>query len=328
MSDRRKAVIGSKTNFWLYDSENGFDLTHPPTPDSSPVLPQVPLQTTTSRITVDPAKTALVVVDMQNFFLAPCLGKPRDSKGIKACDQLLKHAISACRKAGIRIIWLNWGLTQDEIEEMPPATLKAFGFSTVPHDHGLPELANGESQRNGHKNDEDAAETYRTAPFGKDPRLYRGLGSSIGPVKLDDGSSVEGGKLLMRDQWNAALYEPLEQARQEGLLDGVERKDVWLHKNRMSGLWGDKTLLTEYLAETGIKTLLFSGVNTDQCVGGSLQDAFTKGYDCLLLTDASATTTPEDQGGQSCVEYNAAKTWGFTLSCEDLARGAENIIRS
>lgn len=328
MSDRRKAAIGSKNNFWLYDSDHGFDLTHPPTPESPPVYPQVPLQTTTGRITVDPAKTALLIVDMQNFFLSPCLGKPRDSKGLKACDQLLKHAIPACRKVGIRVIWLNWGLTQDDIENMPPATLKAFGFSTIPYDYAFDKTADRDGSTNDHENGGGVAETFRKASFGKDPRLYRGLGAEIGQVQQDDGSSTEGGKLLMRDQWNSALYAPLEEARQQGLLDSIERKDVWLHKNRMSGLWGDKTLLTEYLGQTGIKTLLFSGVNTDQCVGGTLQDAFTKGYDCLLLTDASATTTPEDQGGQSCVEFNTAKTWGFTLSSEDLANGADNMIRS
>lgn len=48
--------------------------------------------------------------------------------------------------------------------------------------------------------------------------------------------------------------------------------DVWIHKNRMSGLWGTRTMCTDFLEKEGITTLLFAGVNTDQCVGGSLQD--------------------------------------------------------
>lgn len=36
------------------------------------------------------------------------------------------------------------------------------------------------------------------------------LGSDIGPVKLDDGTVVEGGKILMPDQWNSRSYGPLE----------------------------------------------------------------------------------------------------------------------
>lgn len=330
MSDRRKAILGSASSFWLYDSETGFDLTHPPAADAPLIYPRVPLQTTTSKIAVDPAKCALVIIDMQNFFLSPNLGKPKDSKGIKACDQLLKHAIPACRKAGIRIIWCNWGLTQHEIDHMPPATLRAFGFSTVPYDSEVHHQVNGETAVDYHGINQGAEETAKqqkmSAPTGKDPRLYRGLGSEIGPVKLDDGSTVEAGRLLMRDQWNSALYAPMEAARQEGLKDGLRREDVWIHKNRMSGLWGDKTMLTEYLEAEGIRTLFHAGVNTDQCVGGTLQDAFTKGYDCLLLSDGSATTTPDANGGQACVEFNTAKTWGFTLSCKDLAEGVDNII--
>jgi nicotinamidase-related amidase len=32
------------------------------------------------------------------------------------------------------------------------------------------------------------------------------------------------------------------------------------------------------LEKEGIKTLLFAGVNTSQCVAGRLQDAFIKGW--------------------------------------------------
>ena len=38
---------------------------------------------------------------------------------LKAMDELLKHAIPACRKANIPIAWPNWGLTQQDIDEMP-----------------------------------------------------------------------------------------------------------------------------------------------------------------------------------------------------------------
>jgi len=39
--------------------------------------------------------------------------------------------------------------------------------------------------------------------------------------------------------------------------------------DRMSGMWGAKTECEEFLQREGIKTLFFSGVNTDQCVGSS-----------------------------------------------------------
>jgi len=126
----RKAVIGNKANFWLHTQSEGFDLTHPSTPDAAPIYPRLPLETTTAKVTVDPTKTALVVIDMQNFFLHPALGRKKDGLGIKACQQLIKHAIPACRKAGIPILWVNWGLTQEDIDAMPPATLRALVLLT------------------------------------------------------------------------------------------------------------------------------------------------------------------------------------------------------
>ena len=262
---------------------------------------------------------------MQNFFLSPSLGRPTTSAGLKAQQQLLEHAVPAARKAGIRIIWLNWGLTDDDLSSMPPSTFRAFGFETVPEadfpnynsasekspaidSHGVNEAAPDISKYN--------ASTAIEAP-GKNPRIYKGLGTEIGPVTTASGEEVEGGRLLFRDTWNAALTPELDSAYRDGLSAAVP--DVWIHKNRMSGLWGAATPCTEFLEKEGIKTLFFTGVNTDQCVGGSLQDAFTKGYDCVLLSDGCGTTSPSSS--QESVEFNCAKTWGFATTCKGFAEG-------
>ena len=65
----------------------------------------------------------------------------------------------------------------------------------------------------------------------------------------------------MRDQWNSDVTPELRAQYEEGLK--ANPPDVWIHKNRMSELWGDKTLCTEFLDKEGIRTLLFAGVNTD-----------------------------------------------------------------
>ena len=331
MPPLRHAVIGPpEGNFWLHSTINGFDLTHPSSPDAQQIHPRLPLQTTTARLTLDPSKTALVIIDMQNFFLSPNLGRSQESNGLKACDKLLRYAVPAARKAGIRITWLNWGLTDEDIRHMPPATLRAFGFETVSVDEPLESKEGREAAVDDHGINANAEETVRTCPpeppFGRNPRLYKGLGSEVGPVQLDNGTTVQGGRLLMRDQWNSQLYQPLEEARQKGIKSLCEREDVVIHKNRMSGLWGSETLLSNYLQDMGIRSLLFAGVNTDQCVSGTLQDAFTKGYDCLLLSDGCGTTSPDHS--QQCIEFNSAKTWGFVLSCQDLAKGVENMVYS
>lgn len=292
---------------------------------------------------------------------------------------MLQHAIPAARRAGIRIIWLNWGLTDDDLQSMPPATFRAFGFSTVAAEafdqharvaaldataaidsHGVNELAPQIAMAAQHRNDT----TPTIEAGGKNARIYRGLGSDIGAV---DGGQ-EGGRLLFRDTWNAALTPELQASYEtEGLSARVP--DVWMHKNRMSGLWGASTECAEFIEREGLRTLLFAGVNTDvrclpflpflvvimilslrlsssfpvcvfsflekivltrvfwrsnqQCVAGSLQDAFTRGYDCILLSDGCGTTSPPSS--QESIEFNCAKTWGFCSTCNDLDEAVKGM---
>lgn len=253
---------------------------------------------------------------MQNFFLSPAFGR-KPGAGHAACDQLIEHAIPAARKAGIRIIWLNWGLSDEDMKTLPPAVKRTFGFYSVPEatvlepgaaayddDHPASVSVDG----NGNLSATDSA--------------YKGLGTDCGTLTHEDGSAVDAGKMLMRDQWNAALYPPLDSIFLQGSrLPHIP--DVWIHKDRMSGLWGASTAFEEFLENEGIKTLLFAGVNTDQCVGGTLTDAFSKGYDCVLLSDGCGTTSPES--AQEAYEYNAAKTYGFCATCRQVAEGVEGM---
>ncbi|KAF2248345.1 Isochorismatase hydrolase [Trematosphaeria pertusa] len=308
-SQHRKALIGSPSNFWLHHTSHGFDLTHPSSPTASTLEPKVTIQTTTSPITISPSKSALVIIDMQNFFLSESFGRNR-GPGHAACEQLIKHAIPAARKAGMRTIWLNWGLTEKDVKEMPPAVKRAFGFFSIPAEEEFAEdFSAGEN-------------SVSVDKFGDNGAMYRGLGAECGTVELDDGKKVDAGRLLMRDTWNAALYPPLASIYEEGT-KLPHNPDVWIHKNRMSGMWGSKTDCEEFLEKEGIKTLFFTGVNTDQCVGGSFTDSFSKGYDCILLSDGCGTTSPEF--AQQCFEFNAAKTFGFCTTCGEFAKGVESM---
>lgn len=107
MASGQQEVIGGEKNFWLYTEAEDFDLTHPPTPTSPSIYSRIPLETTKARVAIDPAKTALVVVDLQNYFLSPGLGRPSDAVGLKVVDELLQYGIPVCRKAGIQIVWLS-----------------------------------------------------------------------------------------------------------------------------------------------------------------------------------------------------------------------------
>ena len=147
---------------------------------------------------------------------------------------------------------------------MPAAVSRAFGFEAWMEGKGeaVPvDKYGGLRYRGGGELLED----------GGGRRKFAGLGAETGVVVDGEGKEVEGGRLLCRGSWNAALYGELA-----GAFDAA-RGDVWVHKNRMSGLWGAGTELERVLEREGVRTLLFAGVNTDQCVGGTYQDAFSKG---------------------------------------------------
>ncbi|KAK4985605.1 Phosphatidylinositol 4-kinase pik1alpha (PI4-kinase)(PtdIns-4-kinase) [Elasticomyces elasticus] len=330
-ANHHTAVIGNAQNFWLHSSRTGFDLTHPAHPHDRPSTARLTLQTSTAPVTLDPAKTALVVIDMQNFFLSPAFGRSRGS-GHAAAEKLERFAIPAARKAGVRVVWLNWGLSEEDVRGMPPAVKRAFGFEAVVDEDGEVTSTTGsgdvfKEKEAGFGVDKNGDPRHqgreRMVENGKDGRIYKGLGSQCGTVFLPDGGEeVDAGRLLMRDAWNSALFPPLDKLYHEGkTLE--HRPDVWIHKNRMSGMWGGRTDCQDFLEKEGIRSLLFTGVNTDQCVGGTFTDSFSKGYDCILLSDGCGTTSPEFAA--QCIEFNAARTWGFVATCEDLARAADGM---
>lgn len=102
----------------------------------------------------------------------------------------------------------------------------------------------------------------------------------------------------MAGSWNADIYPPLKEM--------VKDDDVHCAKNRMSGLWSEEQPLWRYLdgkdggKGKGKRTLLFTGVNTDQCVLGTLVNAYNAGWDCVMIDDCCATTTP--YGREVCVQ--------------------------
>ncbi|KAF2225117.1 Isochorismatase-like protein [Elsinoe ampelina] len=280
------SLIGSPSNFHILHA-NYIDLTrsHPSPPPPTSIL----LPTRTHGVQFDPAKTALVIIDMQNFFLSPALGRTQGA-GHAAAKKLEEFTIPAARKTGVRVVWLNWGLTEEDLETMPPNVKRAFGDGgreveiEAQFEEGLGDAAGS----------------------GKDKKVYRGMGTEMGTVEAD-GEKVDAGRMLMRDQWNAALYPPLDRMWEEG-------------KGLSNLPDGGPGVFEEFLEKEGIKTLLFTGVNTDQCVAGTLTDAYNKGYDCIMLADGCGTTSPSC--AQEGIEYNAGRSWGFVTDCEAFAKAA------
>jgi nicotinamidase-related amidase len=198
--NNRSIIIGNTSNFWRYSRENGFDLTRQ---NDHQVCSSIKLETATKPIVIDPICSALVIIDMQNFFLHSAVRS--HETGLAASKKLLEYAIPAARKAGIQIIWLNWGLTEEDIDQMPPALKVVFS-------RGLLDES---------KNEQASSTT-----------VYTGFGSEMGNIAMPNGEYVDGGRLLMRDTWNAKLYDPLFQSYESS--QKTTKPDQWFHKVSLS----------------------------------------------------------------------------------------------
>jgi nicotinamidase-related amidase len=124
--------------------------------------------------------------------------------------------------------------------------------------------------------------------------VYKPHGRGVG---LGDALPGSGAKVLEKDSWAAAIVDELV----------PEPGDIRLDKYRMSGFWD--TPLDSILRNLGMTTLLFGGVNLDQCVMCTLQDANFLGYDCILVEDCAATTSPEFC--RAATLYNVMQCFGF-----------------
>ncbi|HAG79640.1 MAG TPA: isochorismatase [Cyanobacteria bacterium UBA12227] len=133
--------------------------------------------------------------------------------------------------------------------------------------------------------------------------VYNPTGQGIG---LGDPLPKRNAKVLIKDSWAAAVLDELEQ----------KPKDIWVDKYRMSGFWD--TPLDTILRNLGKTTLFFTGVNIDQCVMATLQDANFLGYDCILVKDCAATTSP-DYCRQATL-YNVNQCFGFVTDSDSIIK--------
>jgi ureidoacrylate peracid hydrolase len=208
-------------------------------------------------VTIDLARTALVVVDMQNDFCAEggwLHGIGVDVAPAAAAIAPVNDVTAAMRACDVPIIWLNWGNRPDR-RNLPPGVLHVY--------------------------DGD------------------GTGGGIG-ARAGRSDAV-----LTAGSWGAAIVDGVEV--------GVD--DIHVDKYRMSGFFD--TPLDGILRGLDVRTILFAGVNADQCVLATLTDAACLGYDVVLIEQASATTSPS-----YCLDatlYNVRQCFGFTVQSRRLA---------
>jgi nicotinamidase-related amidase len=244
-------ILGTPPNAWTVDAANA-DLTRPPLPTKS-----VTIAADTKTLRLDLAKTALLIIDMQNDFCHPDGWLAHIGVDVTPARQPivpLQNLLPALRTQHIPIIWINWSNRPD-----------LLNISAATH------------------------------------HVYNPTGTGIG---LGDPLPNNQAPVLMKDSWAAAVVDELTPAP----------TDVQVDKYRMSGFWD--TPLDSILRNLGKTTLLFAGVNADQCVMTTLQDANFLGYDCILLRDCTATTSPEFCW-QATI-YNVNQCFGFVSAAAEL----------
>jgi nicotinamidase-related amidase len=149
-------------------------------------------------------------------------------------------------------------------------------------------------------------------------RNQKGIGDGIGEITDKNGKVIDAGRILVKGSWNIGLHGPLSDAYDEGKT--ATPPDVHFYKNRSSGMCDRMTDVSNFLSEHNLRTLLFTGINIDQCVMGTLHDAYLKGFDTILLKVGCATDSPSY--AQWSVEHNCLISWVFLSSCRDLAVAA------
>lgn len=116
--------------------------------------------------------------------------------------------------------------------------------------------------------------SWNTALYGELDKIYSQLRDLPDYPQQTETMDLEGGTHSPKED-SELFLEPSSKKRKLG--PGVDisepdhrqvklAKAFVVHKNRLSGLWGQTTPLEELLHSRGISTLLFSGVNTDQYV--------------------------------------------------------------
>ncbi|MFB9183796.1 cysteine hydrolase family protein [Dactylosporangium sucinum] len=129
-----------------------------------------------------------------------------------------------------------------------------------------------------------------------------GAGTGIGTP-----SNAAASPVLQAGSWAAATVDELM----------ISPEDFTIDKYRMSGFVD--TPLDSVLRNLRVDTLLFAGVNADQCVLATLIDGANLGYDVVMIEDAVATTSPEFC--MRATTYNVRQCFGFTATSTAVLAG-------
>jgi biuret amidohydrolase len=203
----------------------------------------------------EPARTALIVIDMQRDFIEPggfgeALGN--DVSLLAAIVPTVRKLLDACRASGMTIVHTREAHRAD-LSDCPPAKIR----------RGNSKLRIGD-----------------TGPMGR--ILVAGEpGNDILPEV-----APKPGEIVIDKPGKGAFYA---------------------------------TALGDILRLRGITHLLFAGVTTEVCVQTTMREANDRGYECLLIEDATESYFPEFKRATLEMMRAQGAIVGWTTTCAKLA---------
>ncbi|WP_151447041.1 cysteine hydrolase family protein [Lacisediminimonas profundi] len=122
------------------------------------------------------------------------------------------------------------------------------------------------------------------------------------------------GRILVRDEEGNQIVPELAPARGEMVIDKPGKGAFYA------------TGLHEMLIERGITHLLFMGVTTEVCVQTSMREANDRGYDCLLIEDATASYFPEFKAATLAMITAQGAIVGWTATADAVIEAVSSSL--
>ena len=120
------------------------------------------------------------------------------------------------------------------------------------------------------------------------------------------------GRLLVAGEPGTAIIPALTPAPGEMVIDKPGKGMFWA------------TGLHERLQAQGITHLVFTGVTTEVCVQTSMREANDRGYDCLVVEDATESYFPEFKAAALAMIRAQGAIVGWTATTDQVLEGIAN----